>query len=125
MKKLYVIHTGGTIGMEKNQVGSIGLQTSHPLSHLSIEGKDPVQIIHYQLFHIPSPHMTPEKMLELRNHIAEKMEAYDGFVITHGTDTLEETAYFLKLTLFTKKPVILTGAMRTSNETGSDAYDNF
>lgn len=125
MKKIYVIHTGGTIGMEKKQSGGIELQTNHPLSYLPIQEKIPVEIIHHQLFHIPSPHMTPEKMLELRNHILEKMEAYDGFVITHGTDTLEETAYFLKLTLFTKKPVILTGSMRPSNDTGSDALYNF
>src|SRR5699024_12086864 len=49
---------------------------------------------------------------------------YDGIVVTHGTDTLEETAYFLDLVLATDKPIILTGAMRSSNEIGSDAFYN-
>lgn len=122
MKKIYVIHTGGTIGMEKTQDETIELQNEHPLfkqNHLN------AHIIHHQLFHLPSPHMTPKKMLKLRNHIAEKATDFDGFVITHGTDTLEETAYFLKLTLPIKKPVILTGAMRPINEVGSDALYNF
>ena len=48
-----------------------------------------------------------------------------GLVITHGTDTLEETAYFLELTLNLDIPVIITGAMRSSNEMGSDGLANF
>lgn len=50
---------------------------------------------------------------------------YDGFVVTHGTDTLEETAYFLDLTLDIEQPVIVTGAMRSFNEIGSDGLYNY
>ncbi len=47
---------------------------------------------------------------------------FDGFVITHGTDTLEETAYFLDTMAIPEKPIVLTGAMRSSNELGSDGF---
>lgn len=124
MKKLYMIHTGGTIGMEQLKNGAVTLQQNHPLTSFTNEATPAMKLYQHQLFHIPSPHMTPEKMIELRNHILSKSDAYDGFVITHGTDTLEETAYFLKLTLPIDKPVILTGSMRPANELGSDALSN-
>src|SRR5699024_345459 len=47
------------------------------------------------------------------------------YVITHGTDTLEETAYLLDLTLNISKPIAITGAMRSSNEIGADGFYNF
>ncbi|HDJ5131948.1 TPA: asparaginase [Staphylococcus aureus] len=50
---------------------------------------------------------------------------YDGFVITHGTDTLEETAFLLDLILGIEQPVVITGAMRSSNEIGSDGLYNY
>ncbi|MEJ7393590.1 asparaginase domain-containing protein, partial [Staphylococcus saprophyticus] len=50
---------------------------------------------------------------------------YDGCVITHGTDTLEETAYLLDLTIDISQPIVITGAMRSSNEIGSDGLYNF
>jgi L-asparaginase len=73
----------------------------------------------------PSPHITVEDMNELRKIILDKEKDYDGFVITHGTDTLEETAYFLDITLHVRPPVVITGAMRSSNEIGSDGMYNY
>ena len=63
----------------------------------------------------------------MRNIIIEanKTGKYDGFVVTHGTDTLEETAYLLDLLLDIRYPVVITGAMRSSNEIGSDGLYNF
>lgn len=73
----------------------------------------------------PSPHITVTDMDELKRIILENEESYDGFVITHGTDTLEETAYFLDITLNITPPVIITGAMRSANEIGSDGMYNY
>ena len=66
--------------------------------------------------------MTPSEMLQLQVIIDErvKQDNIHGVVITHGTDTLEETAYFLDLTVQATIPIVVTGAMRSSNELGAD-----
>ena len=64
-------------------------------------------------------------MLALYQKIKEEAANYDGVVITHGTDTLEETAYFLDTMEIPHIPIVLTGAMRSSNELGSDGVYNY
>ena len=64
-------------------------------------------------------------MLALYHKIKEEADNYDGVVITHGTDTLEETAYFLDTMKIPPIPIVLTGAMRSSNELGSDGVYNY
>ncbi|MDA9469979.1 asparaginase [Enterococcus sp. 5H] len=126
MKTILVLHTGGTISMSKEADGNVALNTMNPLldQEKLLEGK--VNLIVEEIFNIPSPHMTLERMLELKQRIQKAYdEAIDGVVITHGTDTLEETAYFLDITLEHKIPIVLTGAMRSSNEIGTDGLYNF
>jgi L-asparaginase len=75
---------------------------------------------------IPSFHMSPEIMLRLAQRVEELLAdpGTAGAVITHGTDTLEETAYFIDLFLTPEKPVCLTGAMRSSSDVSSDGPYN-
>jgi len=80
----------------------------------------------YEFGMYPGPHMTPELMLKLSNKIKEFTDSddIDGIIVTHGTDTLEETSYFLDLTINTKKPIVVIGAMRTSSEPDWDGPKN-
>ena len=74
----------------------------------------------------PGPHMTVERMWALRNRIAEHVQRpeVDGVVITHGTDTIEESAYLNARTIAPGKPIVFTGAMRTASELGWDGPSN-
>ena len=77
------------------------------------------------LYHLASPQITEREMLGIKNRINKAVqEGYDGVVVTHGTDTLEETAYYLELTLDVNIPIVITGAMRSSNEIGADGLAN-
>lgn len=76
--------------------------------------------------HFPGPHMTIERMWALRNSIAEHLarDEVTGVVVTHGTDTLEESAYMAARSLASPKPVVFTGAMRTQSDLGWDGPAN-
>src|SRR5687767_1711311 len=74
----------------------------------------------------PGPHMTVERMWALRNRIAAHLARPDvaGVVITHGTDTLEESAYLVARSIASDKPVVFTGAMRKVTDLGWDGPAN-
>jgi len=78
----------------------------------------------YEFSNIPSPHMTPIRMFALAKYIDKNVNNYDGVVITHGTDTLEETAFLCDLVLTTRMPVVFTAAMRSGNDIGLDGPRN-
>lgn len=104
-----------------------GIISENEENPLKIEGHldDDVNITEIYPIKKPSPHITIDDMNEIKTIIEDNKDPYDGFVITHGTDTLEETAFFLDLTLNIEQPVIITGAMRSSNELGSDGMYNY
>ncbi|MBM7584374.1 L-asparaginase [Bacillus pakistanensis] len=125
--KILIIHTGGTISMtEDKATGSVSPGQLNPLSKETAALSDLADISVQEVFHLPSPHITPSHMLQLKNTIEEayNKSAFDGVVITHGTDTLEETAYFLDLTVTLPISIVVTGAMRSSNEIGADGLYN-
>ncbi len=123
-KKILVLHTGGTISMQADASGAVVTSSDNPMNHVSnpLEG---IQVHSLDFFNLPSPHIKPKHMLALYQKIKEEAANYDGVVITHGTDTLEETAYFLDTMEVPHMPIILTGAMRSSNELGSDGVYNY
>lgn len=118
-----MIHTGGTIAMQTNESGDLRTTQQNPLVQAVSQLKD-VTVDQLELFNVPSPHMDHEKMLALSNQINARGNQYDGIVVTHGTDTLEETAYFLDLTITVTCAVVVTGAMRSSDQLGSDGLAN-
>ncbi len=127
-KKILVIHTGGTISMiEDADTGVVIESAQNPLKLKVLKDIDEFDYIVEEPFQLPSPHITLVEMLTLKNLIEKYFSStkITGVVITHGTDTLEETAYFLDLTIDNDTPIIVTGAMRSSNELGSDGPINF
>ncbi|MBO2774138.1 asparaginase [Staphylococcus aureus] len=127
MKHLLVIHTGGTISMSQDQSNKVVTNDTNPISMHQDVINQYAQIDELNPFNVPSPHMTIQHVKQLKDIILEAVtnKYYDGFVITHGTDTLEETAFLLDLILGIKQPVVITGAMRSSNEIGSDGLYNY
>ncbi|HHX0321976.1 TPA: asparaginase [Staphylococcus aureus] len=127
MKHLLVIHTGGTISMSQDQSNKVVTNDINPISMHQDVINQYAQIDELNPFNVPSPHMTIQHVKQLKDIILEAVtnKYYDGFVITHGTDTLEETAFLLDLILGVEQPVVITGAMRSSNEIGSDGLYNY
>ena len=123
-KKILVLHTGGTISMQADASGAVVTSRVNPMNHVSnpLEG---IEVHALDFLNLPSPHIKPKHMLALYHKIKEEADNYDGVVITHGTDTLEETAYFLDTMEIPHMPIVLTGAMRSSNELGSDGVYNY
>lgn len=128
MKKIIIIFTGGTIAMKNDASinAAVPAMTGEDILKLT-PGIETIADIHFLDFSmIPGPHMTPEKMMELSKLIQHKLENenYDGAVVTHGTDSLEETAYLVDLTSISEKPIVFVGAMKSSSELGWDGPVN-
>jgi len=127
-KKIIMLSTGGTIASKRNpETGLLtaGVMTGEELSSMcDLPSHIEVEVI--SVFQIPSNHMTFEYLVTLKEKIEEifKNDNVDGIVITHGTDTLEETSYFLDLVISDKRPVIVTGSQRGPEVNGTDAFVN-
>ena len=125
MKKVLLIGTGGTIASE---VGSSGLApeltTEDLLAHIpAISGICEVECI--QLLSLDSTNMQPRHWLMMAACIKEHYEEYDGFVLTHGTDTMAYTAAALSyLVQESPKPIIFTGAQKPIGFDSTDSKIN-
>jgi L-asparaginase len=128
MSKIVIVTTGGTIAMVRDTV--TGSSVPAPTTHRHLIHVEQLRLIaeteHYDFSNIPSPHMNPSILWELSQVVNRILIRDDvtGVVITHGTDTLEETAYFIDLTVQTEKPIVLTAAMRNLDELGTDGPRN-
>lgn len=128
LPNIAVFATGGTIaGAGASSTGSAYKAGAVSANHLVAAVPELAKIANItpvQVAKIGSQDMSDEVWLKLAKALAADCSKYDGFVITHGTDTMEETAYFLQLTNSCKKPVVLVGAMLPSTALGADGPRN-
>lgn len=110
--------------MQADQDGHVASSQVNPMTQIDTPIEE-IQVTSVDFLNVPSPHIRLEHMMALYQKIKTEQDNFDGFVITHGTDTLEETAYFLDTMAIPEKPIVLTGAMRSSNELGSDGVYNY
>lgn len=121
--KVHILTTGGTIASQDGapMVDGPALVQAVP------ELLDHAEITVEEFSKIGSSKMTPELWLRLQERIEtifRERPDLTGLVITHGTDTMEETAFFLNLTVNTERPVVIVGSMRSSDEISADGPAN-
>lgn len=123
-----VMFTGGTISMKIDPLTAAAIPA---LSGRDIVSQVPglrraARLTLEDYAQLPGPHVTPRWMWGLKQRIEAHLAdpRIDGVVVTHGTDTIEETAFLVDLTTETSKPVVFCGAMRTLGEPGSDGPSN-
>ncbi len=131
VKKIKLIATGGTISAHHPDRTDLSNYTSGVYTGEDFLKEIPElgRVAHIdveQLANFSSTLITPTHWLQLKKKVNKALieENYDGVVITHGTNTLEETAYFLHLTVGSAKPVVLVGAQRPFSGLSSDAQMN-
>lgn len=125
---IVIVFTGGTISMrhDPHAGGAVPSLRGHDLMAL-VPGIDRIATIEVDDWGAhPGPHMNTDRMWALRNRVRDHVARPDvqGVVVTHGTDSLEETAYLIARSVETVKPIVLTGAMRTSTDLGWDGPAN-
>jgi L-asparaginase len=125
-RRVGIFSTGGTIAMtlcagEEGVAPHAGFDLLSPMRalHPSLE------LDHIELFAKPSASVSLVDVQQLADQIGDKLrQGFCGAVVTHGTDTLEETAFALSLLMVTPKPIIVTGAMRSPEAPGADGPAN-
>lgn len=128
--RIAILGTGGTIaGFIDSTIATTGYTAGAIDIDVLIKAvpqiRDLADISWEQIANIDSSNMCDEIWLRLAKKIAKLFaKGIDGVVITHGTDTMEETAYFLNLTIKSDKPVVLVGAMRPSTAISADGPKN-
>jgi len=132
LPKVLLIATGGTIAGVQDAPGSLGSYRAGTLTAEQIIASVPelskhAQIETEQFSNVPSTSITPAQWLALSKRIEKVLkdrDDLDGVVVTHGTDRLEETAFFLYLTVRSDKPVIVVGSQRPATGISPDGPIN-
>lgn len=121
-----VLTTGGTIAMRHDETAGGAVPQLGAADFTAALPPDVPKLCTEEIINLPSSHFTLETLETIRDRVIEWIEKPDvaGIVITHGTDTMEETAYLLDLTVPGEKPIVLTGAMRTVSGVGYEGYSN-
>lgn len=123
---VHILAMGGTISSVSSQnTGEFYQRSSVDINELVLDlpvDKEKITIITEQLSHQISHEMTHDDLLFLGRKVNElvKSKDVDGIVITHGTNSIEETAYFISLVIKSKKPIVFTGSFRPINALGYD-----
>ncbi len=128
MKKVALIFTGGTISMkvDKNLDGAIPSLTPNDIISTLIGFNDLDNLEVFEYSRKASPSITVTDMKYIAEHVANFLERDEicGAVVVHGTDVLEETAFYLNAVVKSNKPVVLTGSMKNASELGYDGLTN-
>jgi L-asparaginase len=125
-RSISVLGTGGTISTAPSAQGAVPGRSVGELVELSGGDRHPsVHLRTRDVVRISSRSMTPQVMHQLAEAVREEIQdGADGVVVTHGTDTLEETVYALAMMLDASVPVVVTGAMRPPHHAGADGPAN-
>ncbi|QQE11798.1 type II asparaginase [Planctomycetota bacterium] len=126
LPNIVIIATGGTIA----GIGASNTSATYKPGQLGVETliqavpqlNEIADVQGVQFSQISSQNMNDDYLIKLTDHVNKllKQDNVDGIVITHGTDTLEETAYFLNLAVDSEKPVVVVGAMRPATSLSAD-----
>ena len=128
MKNVALIFTGGTIGMkvDKKLHGAIPSLSPNEIVQ-TLSGIDEFDnLVIYEFSRKPSPSITTLDMKNLAIKVTEFLDQDNiaGVVVVHGTDVLEETAFYLNCVVKSEKPIVLTGSMKNASELGYDGLTN-
>lgn len=129
---VYILATGGTIAGSADSSVAAAYNPSQVLIDTILKALPKDEVAKYatlkseQVFQIASQNLTPNEWLKIAKRANEilKDKNVAGIVVTHGTDTIEETAMFLQLAIKSDKPVVLVGAMRPSTSLSADGPKN-
>ena len=125
MKNILMLATGGTIACEPSADGLVPKLSGEKMLTMIPALKNICNITCLELMNLDSSNICPDNWLLMAKTIYESYDKYDGFVITHGTDTMAYTAAALShLLINLDKPVILTGAQKPLQATPTDAAQN-
>jgi L-asparaginase len=125
---IVIVFTGGTISMRHDPAvrGAVPALAGKDILDLVPQLNEIADLEVDEFGAYPGPHMTAERMWELRERIEKHLgrPEVEGVVVTHGTDSLEESAYLVERSLASEKTIVFTGAMRTASDLGWDGPAN-